>query len=290
VKAADVALVALVGLLALFVGAQATTQRSAGLGAQSATDRFDRAAAPRQADPAGDAPPVARTANGRASDHASPELNTALATGRAEQRLAVWVTSVPRPPALAPRDLQRRLRLGAEGTYIEALLLARDSVLSRWPDRLASPLRVWIGDGGLHEGWHPTFPEAVRDAFMAWSATGIPVHVTFLRDSTGADVRVRFVPSFPDGISGRTIWSRDAASWLVAGDIDLALTLPGGEPLTRAQLHAIALHEIGHLLGLDHVDAPEHIMAPHVRARSLSTGDAATVRLLYSLPAGSARN
>jgi hypothetical protein len=101
---------------------------------------------------------------------------------------------------------------------------------------------------------------------------------------------VRFVSQFADGISGRTIWSRDAAWWLVSGEIDLALANPRGDQVTASQLHAIALHEVGHLLGLDHVDDAEHIMAPRVRARALSPADRATVRLLYSVPAGSARD
>lgn len=284
-KPADVVLVASVVLLAAFVGAQATVHHDVAGQALSFSGRVgldgpravDERAGVASADAADDRNATAATASGT------------LLTGTLGERRALFVPDVARPVALPARELQRRLQLGAAGTYIDQLLVARDSILTRWPDRLTAPLRVWIGDGGLLDGWDPTHPASVREAFGAWAATGIPLRFTFVRDSGDADVRVRFVPSFTEGISGRTIWSRDTASWLVAGDIDLSLRHPRGEPVTREQLHAIALHEIGHLLGLDHVDDPAHIMAPRVRARALSEGDVATVRLLYSVPAGSAR-
>jgi hypothetical protein len=229
------------------------------------------------------------------SDRAASRLSgplRLLVTGRAEGRVAKtssFVPDVPRDAAWAPADMRRRLAAGEPGTYMGALLLARDSMLTRWPDRRVTPLRVWVGDGGMHEGWNAIFPSVVRNAFDEWSATGIPVHFTYVRDSASADVRVTFVSQFPQGISGRTIWSRDSTWWLVGGDIELALSHPVGGVINEHQLRAIALHEVGHLLGLDHVDDPAHIMAPKVRVRSLSEADRATVRLLYSVPAGSVR-
>lgn len=286
-KLTDLVLVSAVIALAGFVGAQATVQSAPA--AQSGVLTTSPNSAP---DAAALADPSREASRARDLDVPAPADDRAgdLTTGSAREGRVAYVSNVPRPTALSAPELQRRLQTGSSGTYIDALLSARDSVLTRWPDRLLTPVRVWIGDGGAHDAWDPAFPSLVRDAFDAWTATGIPMRFTFVRDSSDVDVRVRFVPSFADGISGRTVWSRDANSWLVSGDIDLSLRHPRGDAITRTQLQAIALHEIGHLLGLDHVDDPEHIMAPRVRARTLSDGDIATVRLLYSVPAGSARH
>jgi predicted Zn-dependent protease len=52
-------------------------------------------------------------------------------------------------------------------------------------------------------------------------------------------------------------------------------------------MRAIALHEVGHLLGLDHTANPDNIMSARVRVRELSEADKATVRLVYAVEAGS---
>jgi predicted Zn-dependent protease len=189
---------------------------------------------------------------------------------------------------VVPAELLRRIERGAEGTYIDELLTARDSALMRWADRTARPVRVFIAESSL-DGWDDEYIGAIQGAFYTWSDLGIPVHFSFVRDSASADVRVSFRADFPTGISGKTVWSRDARWWLLSGEIELALAHPGGGYVDVSQMRAIALHEVGHLLGLDHTASSEHIMAAKVRVRDLSDADRATVRLLYSVPAGPLR-
>lgn len=211
-------------------------------------------------------------------------------TTRPEVRSMAVAPDANRPTrSLGARDLRQRIAQGAAGTYIAELLAERDSAITRWPDRVSHPLRIWIAETERVREWNADFAPAVRDAFQAWVAVGIPIRFDFIADSASADVHVRFVETFPNGISGKTIWSRDVSWWLVSGEIELALSHPNGGTVSAPQMHAIAMHEVGHLLGLDHSGAADDIMAAHVHVRELSDADRATARLLYSMPAGSAK-
>jgi predicted Zn-dependent protease len=126
----------------------------------------------------------------------------------------------------------------------------------------------------------------VRAAFQEWSALRLPVRFTFVDDSANAEVHVNWIDRFNEPISGRTRWARDDDWVITDANITLAVHHNRGEQLDEDAMRAMALHEIGHLLGLDHTTDSLSIMAPKVRVRQLSDADRATVRLLYALPAG----
>lgn len=186
-------------------------------------------------------------------------------------------------------DVKKKLKQAEPGTYIGEILLTRDSALARWHDRTTKPLRVWIEPTSTVADWQPEFVDQVRAAFETWAATGIPVHFLFVSDSSKADVHVSFIDQFSTPISGKTRWARDDSWWIVDADIVLAIHHDGGEALDRPAVRAIALHEIGHMLGLDHTSDVANIMTPRVRVRDLSAADRSTMKLLYSLPPGPVR-
>ena len=187
------------------------------------------------------------------------------------------------------QEVRRQLERGAYGTYIGDVLIEHDSALARWPDRVSKPLRVWVQNDPALEGWNPEFETQVRTAFDEWVETGIPMRFRFVADSADAEVQVTWVDRFHEPISGKTRWARDSRWWIVDGNITIALRHSSGPMLSGSAIHAIALHEVGHLLGLDHSQNPENIMTPRVRVKSLSDADRATMRLLYSLPPGTVR-
>jgi len=186
-------------------------------------------------------------------------------------------------------EVKRKLQQAEPGTYIGEILLTRDSALARWHPRTTNPLRVWIQPSSDVPDWQPEFVEQVRGAFATWASTGIPVRFAFVSDSSKADVHVRFIDQFSAPISGKTRWARDDHWWIVDADIVLAVHHDGGEALDRSSVRAIALHEVGHMLGLDHTADVANIMTPRVRVRDLSPADRMTMKLLYSLPPGPVR-
>ena len=187
------------------------------------------------------------------------------------------------------RDIKRRIRQAESSTYIDEILLARDSSLTRWRERTRRPLRVWVQPTADVPDFQPGFPEEVRQAFREWEATGIPVRFEFVDEARTADVHVTWLDRFDEPISGKTRWARDDQWWIVEANIAIAIHHNGYEPLDHSAIRAISLHEVGHLLGLDHTGDVLAIMTPRVRARALSQADSATVVLLYSLPPGDVR-
>jgi hypothetical protein len=181
----------------------------------------------------------------------------------------------------APRDLL--LRRGA-GTYLPELLRARDGINHRWRERPGEQMRVWVQE------IDPTRPSLARrivvDAFGDWAESEIPIPFTIVLDSTRAEVIVTWVEQFDALMTGITHWSTDPGEWIVAGRIELARRQPDGALLDSAGLAAIARHEVGHLLGLDHVEDETSIMAARIRVSELSEADRRTIRLVYALPAG----
>ena len=184
---------------------------------------------------------------------------------------------------------RRRLAEHGVGTYIHEMLLRRDSALARWPDRRGVPLRVWVQPVAALDDWNVAYVREVRDAFREWDALRLPVRFAFTGDSARADVHVTFIDRFREPISGRTKWVRDDDWWITDADIMLATHHRNGEVLDADAMRAMTLHEVGHLLGLDHTSDATNIMAPKVRVRALSSADRATVRLLYALPPGAIR-
>jgi hypothetical protein len=219
------------------------------------------------------------------TDRPTPVRRGALSSGTIARVLAAMKSSPPDGKDDRAAAKQRLLDEQA-GTYIGDILRERDSTLARWPDRQDAPLTVWIQPRSTFDDFASSYPSRVREAFEEWDDVDLPVHFTFVSDSARAEVHVNWIDRFSEPISGRTRWARDDEYVITDANITLALHHNQGDALDDDSVRAMALHEIGHLLGLDHTTDSLSVMAPKVRVRQLSSADRATARLIYSLPAG----
>jgi hypothetical protein len=172
-------------------------------------------------------------------------------------------------------------------TYVPAMLAASDSFLRRWPARVDRPLRVYLPEPDVR-GYSVAMGDAARNAFARWERVGgIPVSFEIAGDSAGADVQVRWIDHFSFERAGQAdiVWDRQG--WIVKGTLTLATHTFRGAPLSADAVYTVALHEIGHLLGVGHSDDPRDVMYPSTEVHDLTLRDRQTAQLLYELPPGS---
>lgn len=178
---------------------------------------------------------------------------------------------------------------GARDTTYVAALVGTDSVLRRWPVRVGKPVLVWVDPGRRGSEADRQRVARVRQAFRTWETMGVPVRFRFLRDSMKSEVRVRWVDTLPGPRAGFIRWTSDEQGWLTGADVALARRNSQRQYYPLQVLQAVVTHEVGHLLGLEHSPDSLDVMAAQVQARRPTGRDTATVRLLYSGPAGRVR-
>ncbi|MGH7607254.1 MAG: matrixin family metalloprotease [Gemmatimonadales bacterium] len=190
---------------------------------------------------------------------------------------------------LARSETRRRLRASASTTYLNEMVKASgDSLLRRWDNRNGTPLRVWFAPTHA-ANFQPAFLDAIHRAFAEWTAAGVPVTFELGVDSSQANVTLRWRIQFEIDRTGQTDLTWDENGHVQSAVITLATFDAKGRPMDADDIRVVALHEIGHLLGLDHSGDSTDIMFPTAQVRQLSVRDVRSALLLYQLSAGSLR-
>jgi hypothetical protein len=190
---------------------------------------------------------------------------------------------------LARSETRRRIRASAGLTYLSDIVAeSQDSMLHRWDNRIQSPVRVYVAPGRV-ANFQPGFIDAIRQAFARWEDAGVPVRFTLDADSAAAEVRFQWRIQFEGERTGETELQWDQDGRLTSGVVTLATFDPKGQPLGEDDMRVVAMHEIGHLIGLDHSPDSTDLMFVTTKVRDLSARDIQTALLLYQLAPGSLR-
>ncbi|KAL6983600.1 hypothetical protein U1Q18_016982 [Sarracenia purpurea var. burkii] len=161
----------------------------------------------------------------------------------------------------------------------------------RWPANKQDLTYAFLPANQLSDSVKTVF----SSAFARWSAV-IPMSFTETSSYNGADIRIGFFSGDHgdgepfDGVlgtlahafsppSGRLHLDSDE-NWVVGGDVNWAATV-----VSAVDLESVAVHEIGHLLGLGHSSIEEAIMFPSITARTrrveLASDDVQGIQSLY---------
>lgn len=191
---------------------------------------------------------------------------------------------------LARAQTRRQIRASAGTTYLgEIVSESSDSALHRWDHRYQDPVRIYLTTDTV-ENFQPAFVDAVRSALTRWDQVNLPVRFTFVDDSTRAEVTFRWRRQFDIDRTGQTDLTWDRDGHVLSAVVTIATFDPNNHPMGVEDVRVVALHEIGHMLGLNHSSDSTDVMYGHTLARDLSLRDERTAQLLYELSPGSVRN
>ena len=188
---------------------------------------------------------------------------------------------------LARLEGRRRLSRATRTTYFDSLFIETDSVVRRWPDIKGLIFNVAVPPDTT--GRDVPLLEIVSRAVRAWEAAGLGIRFLIRADTAGADIVAYSTQALGEDRAGQTDVRWSAGGTIHSAVITLARQDQQGRAIGQDIMHAIAVHEIGHALGMSHSPDPLDVMYPSTRTGSLTARDLATFRLLYQLPLGTIR-
>lgn len=146
-------------------------------------------------------------------------------------------------------------------------------------------------EGETVTGWDRVGTERVARALDSWNRVGLPLRLVLVDDLATAEVRVLILRRLPAESSGDlsassyraglTRLTFDERRLIARAYVAVAEGSPQGVAYSVEDQMATLLHEIGHSLGLPHVDQPASLMAERHVVGAITPIDAQLARAVY---------
>ena len=169
-------------------------------------------------------------------------------------------------------------------TYVEGSAATEAAAIARWgpSDTGIRVLQVHF-DSPPDE--RPEFWGEARHALRVWEeVSGAPLRFEITSDPTAAQVEFRWIDRFPTSQAGSTHRQLNESGFIEHVTVTLAAAHSNGVPMSPEFVRLVALHEVGHIVGLPHSENPGDAMHPGNRNLELSPRDIRSVEVLYRVP------